>query len=213
MSILLYLLAAAPVDDMPLNKALQNLAASQSFRFVVNDGGATPSVEGRFERGKPVQLTAERIDFFRDGQKLIYYRDGAWHKPRTGTKSDPLIVMAATTKAQGCPSPIDEVIKVGKLMTNLKRTETDGPPIYSGELTAAAAKELAPPSDRDLAQGGLADVYLDAEGRLTKYRIDIVIRGRRGNADVDGRVTKTVTLTDFGRAKVEVPPAAKKALE
>jgi hypothetical protein len=46
-----------------------------------------------------------------------------------------------------------------------------------------------------------------------KYRYTLRVQGRLGNADVDGTRTKTVNLSGLGTTKVEVPEAARKALE
>ncbi len=48
---------------------------------------------------------------------------------------------------------------------------------------------------------------------LTKYQITIHVQGRRGNAEVDGLMTKTVTLSQVATAKVVVPSGAREALE
>ena len=48
---------------------------------------------------------------------------------------------------------------------------------------------------------------------MTCYEVSIQVKGRRGNADVDGTITRTIIVKDVGTARVEVPAAAKKALE
>ena len=81
------------------------------------------------------------------------------------------------------------------------------------DLDADAARALAPVEDRELARSGTAKLWLDADGNLMKYEIAVRVLGRRGNADVDGTVSKTVTLAGLGTTKIDVPPAALKAIE
>ena len=69
-----------------------------------------------------------------------------------------------------------------------------------------------PPRQEDRARGGTVQFWLE-KGHLTKYQVAIRVAGRRGNADVDGVVTTTVTVRGVGTAKVEVPAEAKKALD
>jgi hypothetical protein len=46
-----------------------------------------------------------------------------------------------------------------------------------------------------------------------KYEIAIRVQGTRGNAEVDGVMTRTVTINEVGKTKIELPAGAKKALE
>jgi ribosomal protein S28E/S33 len=38
------------------------------------------------------------------------------------------------------------------------------------------------------------------------------VQGKRGNADVDGVMTRTATIGDVGTVRIELPAGAKKAL-
>jgi hypothetical protein len=51
-----------------------------------------------------------------------------------------------------------------------------------------------------------------SQGQVAKYRIAIRLQGRRGNAEVDGEVTRIVNISHVGDAKVEVPEAVKTLL-
>ena len=41
----------------------------------------------------------------------------------------------------------------------------------------------------------------------------IVLKGKIGNAEIDGQTTRTVTLRQVGTTKLDVPEAARKALQ
>jgi hypothetical protein len=80
-------------------------------------------------------------------------------------------------------------------------------------LTPEGAKKLAATEFQDVASGGSARVWVNEDGAVVKYATSIRVQGKRGNAEVDGTVEKTVKLGDIGTAKIEVPDGAKKALE
>jgi hypothetical protein len=213
MTILWCLFAAVAADDEPLAKGLQSLAAAGNYRFTVSDGGTATPVEGKYQKGEPLALKADRIDFFRKADVLVYLYNGSWQRTRTGTVSDPLIILGASAKARAVRTPHEELTQIVKLMRAPFRTDAKGQIIFTADLTEAAAKDLARTEDRDLARGGNVEFRLDDQGRVNKYELYITIKGRRGNADVDGKVTKIVTFGDIGETKVDVPAAARKVLE
>src|SRR5947207_2343869 len=80
-----------------------------------------------------------------------------------------------------------------------------GQTVYSAELNAEAAKALTrAASYRNLAKGGKARVWLDAKGRVTKYEVNVKVKGSLGDAEVDGERTTAVTLGGLNSTKVEV---------
>src|SRR5262249_29297461 len=85
--------------------------------------------------------------------------------------------------------------------------------VYTATLDPEAVKRLVPSSYRSVAQSGTARLSVNAAGRLTRYEITIKVQGRLGNAEVDGSVTRGVSLGDVGSARVEVPEEARKTLE
>jgi hypothetical protein len=204
---------AAPADaGDDLAKALRAATGADSYAFTVRENGGG-EVEGKYQKDRPVSLRAERIDFFKKGDALVYKQADGWHKAKTGVQSDPLIVLGASAKARGARLPHDELAGLEKRVNNLKKSEEKGQVVYGGELTEEGAKALAKSEDRDVARGGTAKLWLDDKGRPTRYEITIRLKGRRGNAEVDGEATKTVTLKELGAAKVEVPDEVKKLLE
>jgi len=198
--------------DDDLAGALRTVTGAESYSFTVKDGTGS-EVEATYQKGYPLSVRADRIEFFRQGDVLVYRQGENWQRTRTGTLSDPLPILGASAKAKAVRPPHEELTQLSAGVTDVRKSAgTDGTD-YSGNLTEKAAKKLARIEDRDLARGGTVTVRVDSKGRLTGYEIAIQVKGHRGNADVDGTMTRTVTVKDVGTAKVEVPAAAKKALE
>lgn len=212
MSHLLLALTLTLGADDELALALQPVVAADSYSFTTKDGTGA-EVEGTFQKDSPLHLRADRIEFFRQGDMLVYRQGDAWQRTRTGTLSDPLPILAASARVKAARPPHEELAKLSAGLTDVRKTATADGTTYTGILPEKLAKEMARGEDRDLVRGGSATVRFDAKGRPTGYEISIQVKGRRGNADVDGTVTRTVTVTDLGTARIEVPAAAKKALE
>src|SRR5262249_10414824 len=162
-----------------------------SYAFTVEEGRAT--VEGKYQKGRPAWFKADRVEFFQQGKALAYKQGEKWQKSKTGVESDPLIVLSASAKVREARLPHEELAAFEKHLTNVTRAEEKKQTVYAGDLTAAGARALAKPADRDVARGGTAKVWVDGKGRVVKYQVTIELKGRRGNADVDGDVAKTVT--------------------
>jgi hypothetical protein len=198
--------AAGAGDDVA--KTLRPIVAAESYQFSIKSGPGA-AVEVKYQKDQPLFVEADKIEFFRKGDLLVYKTGDGWQRTRTGTLSDPLRILGASAKVRAVRLPHEELAILAKALKKVERNER----LLSGEFDADAAKALARTEDRDLARGGTAKLWLDADGRLAKYEIAIRVQGRRGNADVDGVITTTVALANVGATKVTVPDAAKKALE
>lgn len=198
--------AARAGDD--LAKALKAVTAAESYAFTVQDGAARSPVEAKYQKDVPLWCKADKIEFFRKGNVLIYKEKDAWQRTRTGTLSDPLRILGPSAKVRAVKLPHEELAIVGKTLAKFKQVEKT----VTGALDADAAKKLARTEDRDLARGGTVKLWLN-EGKLAKYEIAIRVQGVRGNAEVDGVMTRSVTLSALGATKIELPAAAKKVLE
>lgn len=197
-------------DDVPdLKSALRTAGAAESYRFAVQDQAGSP-VTGTFQKNVPVAMRADDIDFFRQAKLLVYRSGNTWTRTRTGTLSDPLPILAASAKVSGVRLPHEELIHLEKNVRNIKKADGKDAE-FSAELDATGAKALARSEDRELARSGTVQFWM-SEGRIAKYRIAIRLQGRRGNADVDGEVTRIVTMSHVGQAKVEVPETVKTLL-
>src|SRR5262245_22816559 len=201
-------LPANDIDD--LKKSLRTIGSAESYLFTVQDESGSP-VTGTYQKGSPIAMRADDIDFFREAKILVYRNGGIWTKTRTGTLSDPLPILAASAKVSNVRMPHEELMLVDKAAQNIRKA--DGRKFdFLADLDAAGARSLARSEDRELARSGTVQFWVNGEGQITKYRLTIRIQGKRGNADVDGIVTRTIALSDVGRAKVEVPDAVKMLL-
>jgi hypothetical protein len=216
----LFALAATPASagDEDLTKALQKAAALERYAFQIEEKpgkGAGAAVEGAYQKGQPLSLKADKIEFFKAGDVLIYKQGDAWKRSKRGVEPDPLIVLGAVAKVNAARLPHEELAALGKLLEKAKKADRteDGNTVYAGDLSEEAAKKLAPTESQGVARGGTAKVWVNGDGAVVKYALSIRLKGRQGNAEVDGTTEKSVQLREIGSAKVEVPEAAKKALE
>ena len=207
----LAVLALAAEDD-DLARALRAISQADSYAFALQEGG-DGAVEGKYQKDRPPSFTADRIDFFKKGDALVYQQGGTWQKAKTGTQSDPLAILGASAKVRGARLPHEELADLAKHLQNVKKVEEKKHAVYSAELTERGARALAKPADREVARGGTAKLWVDGQGRLTRYEITVRLKGRRGNADVDGEATRRVTIKDVGGTKVAVPDEVRKLLE
>jgi hypothetical protein len=203
---------AAPTADDDLGKVISTVTGADGYAFTVRE---TPraEVEGRYQKDRPAFFKADRIDFLKKGDVLLYKRDDKWQQSKTGIQSDPLIVLGASAKVRGARLPHEELALLQKHLRDVKKVEEKGQTIYRGDLAEEGARLLAKTEDRDVARRGTVRLWVDDKGRLERYEIVIRLRGKRGNAEVDGESSRTVTLKDIGATKVDVPDEAKKLLE
>jgi hypothetical protein len=194
-------------DD--LAKTLKPITSADNYRFSVQTNAEAPAVDAKYQKGSPLYVQADKIEFFRHGEIMVYKQGDAWQRTRTGTLSDPLRILGASANVRAVRLPHEDLAEIAKGLMKVKTAEKT----ITGDLGADAAKKLAPVEDRDLARGATVKLWLDADGRLAKYEIAVRVQGKRGNAEVDGVVTRIVTIADIGKTKVEVPAGAKKALE
>jgi hypothetical protein len=214
---LLFLAAVSPGGDRKeaedaLAQAAKKGAGLASYSFRIEEGPAQ-TVEGKYQKDQPVWFKADRIELFKKGNTLVYKQGENWQRSKTGRESDPLLVLVAVAKVRSARLPHEELAGFEKNFKEVKKTEEKDGVLYSGPLTADAAKNLARSEHQGLATSGSARVWVNGKGEVTKYETVIKLQGRLGNADFNGESKKTVTLTDAGDVKVEVPKAVKQLLE
>jgi hypothetical protein len=208
-------LAAADAGE-ELASVLKKAGAWESYRFTVEaQPGAGGTLEGHYQKGQPLACKADRIELFKKGEVIVYGDAGKWQKSRTGRLSDPLRVLGAVAKVRTVRLPHEELAALAKAVRSLKKAEAKegGQTVYSASLDKVAAQALARSEHKGVAQSGTARFWMNKDGSLTKYAVSIRVQGRIGGADIDGTMTKTVTLSGVGSTKVAVPEAARKALE
>lgn len=193
---------------------LQTLATARGYEFTIEDAKQPgKAVTGKYQKGAPVFFRADNIEFFRAGKVLVYKDAGTWHRPRTGTISDPLRILAGTAKVRSARLPHEELAQLDKLWTGIKKDIDKGQTRLSGDLDKKAAEQLAPAENRSVAQDGKAQVWLDKDGQVIRYLITIRLQGRRGNVEVNGTAARSISVSGVGATKVDVPAEAKKLLE
>ncbi len=196
-----------------LAAATRKATAVKSYSFQVREGpGPVRPVVGKYQSGQPLSLEAEGISFYRKGDVLVYLDAGKWQRTRRGTLSDPLRILGASYKVTRTVPPHVELAGLGKDLTGVKKAVEKGETVYTGTLSAAAAKKWAPTESRDVAQGGTVRAWVRG-GNVVKYEVSVRLKGKRGNAEVDGTFARIVEVSAVGTTKVEPPAAARKALE
>jgi hypothetical protein len=192
-----------------LAKAVDALTKAESCTFAVQRGPGD-AVDCKFQKGQPLHVVADKMEFYRQADILVYKQGDAWMRTRTGTLSDPLRILGASAKVRAVKLPLDELTVLAKSLAQAKQGADKS---WTVNLDADAARNLAPIEDRDLAKSATAKFWLDANSKLAKYEIAVRVLGRRGNAEVDGTVTRSITLTKVGVTEIDVPAAATKALD
>jgi hypothetical protein len=220
--------AVGPSGDAPrsaagqaggeLPKAIQKTSVLSSYAFTVEERpgkGTGGTVEGKYQKGQPLSLKADQIEFFKKGDALVYKYKDQWSKTRRGIQSDPLIVLGASAKAGGVRPPHEEIAGFDKYLKDPHRADQKEKDcsVYTGALTPDAAAKLAPSEYRSVARGGTAKLWISRDGVIVQYAITLRLQGQLGNAVIDGTSTRKVVLTDVNATRVVVPEGAKKAIE
>jgi hypothetical protein len=198
-----------------LKTALDKTRMAGSYAFTLAESGAGPAsqVEAKYQKGQPLFCQAEGLDCYKQGEEIVYKQGDQWLRSKRGTLSDPLRVLGAIARVRSVILPHEELAGFERSFKEVKEAREDRLTVYSGELTEETAKKLVRPNFREIARGGTARVWVDGDGNVAKYTITLHVRGRVGNAEVDGMPTRTMTLTGLNGTKIEIPDAAKKALE
>src|SRR6266851_935642 len=174
-------------DDKELTTALQKAAAVESYAFKVADK-AGKTVEGTFQKDQPVFYQADKIPFYKKGDALVYKQGDEWKRSKTGVESDPLLILAASAQVRSVRLPHEELATLAKNLKEAKKEDKkeSGLTVYSADLAEDGAKKLAPTESQGVAKGGQAKIWVDKEGAVVKYTINIRLQGRQGNAEVNG---------------------------
>jgi hypothetical protein len=85
--------------------------------------------------------------------------------------------------------------------------------VYRTDLTPEGVQTFVRSEHKSVARSGTLELELNEQGQVVRYSITLRLEGRIGNADIDGEFTRTVSLREMSRTRVEVPEAARRALE
>jgi hypothetical protein len=196
-------------DPGEIDKAIRTVTAADSYAFTVK---GAQGVEAAYQKGMPLAMKADGIEFFRSGAIMVVKDGEIWRRTRTGTLSDPLRILGASAKVRDARPPHEELVKLQKHLKDALAADLARLVIITAKLDDAGAREAARTEDRDLARSGTVKLWIE-QGKLTQYEIVIRVQGKRGNAEVAGEVKTSVIITGVGATKVDPPAAVLKALE
>ena len=212
-------MASAQVDGKDdLRKVLKPVIGAASYTFTAEE---TPSPGGkggvtvRYQKGQPLAASADKIDFFKDGDKVVYREKDEWLRSKTGTVSDPLRVLGSVAKVRTLRLPHEELAglaDVDKASSSLEVHPGNATDRYVMKLKLDVAQRLAPTQYKDVVKSGEVELFVFM-GQLTRYKISLRLQGKLGNAEIDGNHVRTMAISDVGATKVEVPEAARQALK
>jgi hypothetical protein len=116
---------------------------------------------------------------------------------------------------RGVQTPHVALQGIEKKLEDVKVTDENGMHVYTGKLTADAAKEMAGRMMRgrggeEPKVSGNLKLWVDAGGQVTKYEVTTVAEA--GQAGREFKTTRLVTLKNAGDSKQVVPEEVKKLL-
>lgn len=199
--------------------------------------GAIPEsrFSGRHQKGVGTHLVTDSMEFLTVGDKTVSRPRGEWRLvgspeggDRPGGGRGPggrgmggafFGMMGGIPRAphQDLQNLDRKISKAHKAAAGERVGETDCD-VYECELTEDAAREAAP-FGRFLERLEDSEVIatlkacVDGAGRLVRYTLSIKVSASFQGNDFEITAMRTVTLADFGTAKVEIPADAKAALE
>jgi hypothetical protein len=237
----LMLAALVPLDDKDdLGSAVKKLAEAKSYSFkgesllsVPGRGDTAPAptptaFEGKFAEdvGLVVQTAQEEIVKI-DGKTAVRPK-AVWRVIDDGTRGNRGPGMQAAFAGRGGPgllarAPKEDLAGIdGKLdkVTKSDKKETVGElecVLYEATFSADGAKSLAGGARAGGQGNGNAEVSASArfwvgpEGQLAKYEISSKVTRTFNNRDLTTSTSRSISLFDVGKTKVELPEGAKEA--
>jgi hypothetical protein len=208
--------------DEDFDKAATKAAGMSKYAFkltVKSEGGqgrGLPPADVKVDKDLAAEIKAGDTTVYKKGETLVVKEGEEWKKYERvkGAKGDrknpsPAVILEAVKL------PHEEIAEFEKKFKEAKKADEkdNGCTVFSGELTEQGASSLGNAGGKGKAQmsfTGTAKVWVNADGLVVKYSADLTGKGKRKDQDVEVKVTRTVELSDFGTAKVEVPEGAKK---
>lgn len=217
MALTLALQSEELADAVKKTAALENY----TFKCETRTGGKktqSPAVEGHYQKDQPMALKSGAAEGFRKAG-LIVYKDGEdWkklEKPAKGEKKQqPAAAAFAVIKV-----PHEEIEGFEKCFEKVQKApEKDKDcAVWSGDLTPGSARSLVSTGSKAEAKSqstytGTAKVWINDKGLVVRVEITCHVKGENKKGPFESDITRTLEITESGAA-VEIPEAAKKALE
>jgi hypothetical protein len=226
MQSLIAILAATLCQD-DLAAAAKKTSELTSYAFKVEikadgKGQKAPNYEGRFEKEKPLSLKVDGAEVFKKTGGVIVIKEGeAWKrlvKPPKGEKAARGEVSVQTI--QGIKVPADELDGFEKCFEKSEKSADGELTLFAGTLTPEGARSLVSTGGKkegkaaaNLTYSGGAKVWVNKDGLVVKYEISVKSKGTVKEKEVEQSITRTVTISEPGATKVEIPEGAQKALD
>jgi hypothetical protein len=216
--------AALLLQNEELAQAGKKTTELESYTFKVDVKAGkgkkgAPSYEGRYLKDQPLWLKTGSTEAFKKGG-VVVAKDGEDYKKvekaKKGAKKDasPAIaffdVKLPHEQFEGIEKTFEKVEKAPE-----KDKECT---VWSGTLTAEGARGVASTGSKaeakaNLTYTGTAKVWINAQGMIVRFEASIDVKGDSAKGEINQHVTKVIEITEIGSTKIELPEAAKKALE
>lgn len=220
---------AAADDKQDVAKAAAKTAQLTNYAFTITanvEGGFFVDLEfeGGYD-GKIGSLTKGQLPggfgelmVARSAKAIVFKREGGeWNTAddaagQLGEAGAFLVNYFAKSKL-----PHEEVAACDKHFKDIKKVQDDKVVRYTGELNKDGVAYYNPINTikdderiKGLEASGSATLWMDDSGTLSKWEIKINAKVEVDGTEYEVTITRTVTLSDVGNAKVELP---KEALE
>jgi hypothetical protein len=225
---LILALALAPDDKGDLLAAAKKTAEAKSYTFkgetkytlpegLDKSGGDTAKFEGKVDRDAGSWARTDAYEFVSAGGKTVARPLSEWRTVKDDVDDVQRLLYQALSGSRPFRAPHEDLAGWPRAVAAVKKG--DG---YEIELRPEAAREMIHalfPMGRWLDRIQLerptasAKAWTGPDGRIAKLELSVKAGTTIQGAAVPLTATRTVTFSDYDATKVEIPEAAKKALE
>jgi hypothetical protein len=189
---------------------------------LAKSGGGESRFEGKVERDKGAWQKTDAFEFFTAGGKTVARAVPEWRLLKEEGEVQRLLYQSLAG-SRPPRLPHEDLAGWHQAVTTVRRTdakEAEGR-IYEMEFTPEASRDLVSslfPMGRYLERipidpPATGRAWIDDSGRLGKMELAVNAAVSIQGSIVKMSATRTVTLTEFDAAKVDIPAEAKKVLE
>jgi len=232
-------LLAGRAADEDLDKAAAKAAEMGNYSCTVTvkvegggggggggDGRGNQSVELQVKADAPWHVKSADAEIYKKGEVAAVKEGDTWkrlerpQRPQEGEEPDRKAIAAQMLRGVRAPHELLKDLKSSSFK-EVKKEDGEGGRVYSGELTAEGVKPFLmggrrrAGGDQPAPQAtGTAKVWVNGDGVITKYEINIEAKRKNREGDeITTKSTRTVEIKDVGTTKYDVPEAAAKVFE
>jgi hypothetical protein len=222
MSLMLLALALSQTADAEVWAAVAKTRNADRYAFKIevsilestsNQGAVA---EGRYQKDQPVYMKSGESEVYRRGDSMVSLKKDVWKK--VDGRDGPRRMRGAFSPSglRALRLPHEELAGIEKRFSAMKKLDAKegDQDVYMGELTEEAARELyEAQTDRkvDVPPTGTGRFWITPAGEVAM--VELIVRTKAKGKNREAGVSLWITLSDLGKAKVDVPEAAAKALE